>query len=240
MTAKEQGLPELPQPRELIDYDDYCVEHYLASDMRAYALAALASDTGERGVGVNPEIIGNPDAAAWADCFAKAHPKSTIGWDVMVGWFANAMMAAHDHALAKPVKITPDVLAAVAGYYHDGPVRNWDVVRAIESSIAALTQPQPVAPPESGGQGEAWVPVSERMPPDDVMVLVYWTEEGEERYDFDAIEEGMWVRHSEHYDNYLTVALPEGSRGPSEQAPYTHWRVIEGPAAIAQGGGNER
>lgn len=174
MTAKEQGLPELPESvaamtaccrmvrvgfslSASVMHDGHCREKnggvlgkttylYTADQMRAYALAALASDTGERGVVVNPEIIGNPDAAAWADYFAKTHPESTISRDVMVGWFANAMMAAHDHALAKPVKITPDVLAAVAGYYHDGPVRNWDVVRAIESSIAAIR-----AQPAGGG-----------------------------------------------------------------------------------------
>lgn len=39
-----------------------------------------------------------------------------------------------------PNHVTPKILMAVASYYHDGPVRNWDVVRAIESSIAALAQ----------------------------------------------------------------------------------------------------
>jgi hypothetical protein len=84
-------------------------------------------------------------------------------------------------------------------------------------------------PTQGGGE---WTPVSDRLPAEGVMALVYWLEDGEERYDFDAVEEGCWVRHAEHYENYLSVALPENSRGPSEQAPYTHWRVIEAPAAL--------
>lgn len=94
----------------------------------------------------------------------------------------------------------------------------------IEQALASL----------SVAQGQGWVPVSERMPPDDVMVLVYWTEEGEDRYDFEATEEGVWIKHAEHYDNYLSVALPENSRGPSEQAPYTHWRTVKAPAGPAE------
>lgn len=155
MTAKEQGLPQNvteDQRRAIQSFVHSAIvpliEDVIVKKLGQAAIvlrdelsgAAIASDTDKREIKINPEIIGNPDAAAWADCFAKAHPKSAIGWDVMVGWFANAMMAAHDHALAKPVKITPDILAAVAGYYHDGPVRNWEVVRAIESSIAALAQ----------------------------------------------------------------------------------------------------
>jgi hypothetical protein len=44
----------------------------------------------------------NPDARAWAKIFIQT--KNQMGWteedideDLMVGWFANAMMAMHDH-----------------------------------------------------------------------------------------------------------------------------------------------
>ena len=56
MTAKEQGLPALPEgAMHMTDWMDggaKVVEtpYYTADQMRAYALAALASDTGERGV----------------------------------------------------------------------------------------------------------------------------------------------------------------------------------------------
>jgi hypothetical protein len=49
-------------------------------------------------------IHANPDAKAWAEFFMKT--KSEQQWSVddideelMVGWFANAMMAMHDHLL---------------------------------------------------------------------------------------------------------------------------------------------
>lgn len=39
----------------------------------------------------------NPDAAAWAKFFMERNPNCGIEEDVMIGWFANAMMAMHDH-----------------------------------------------------------------------------------------------------------------------------------------------
>lgn len=34
------------------------------------------------------------DAAKWADAFCEMYPQ--MEWDVMVGWFANAIMCCHD------------------------------------------------------------------------------------------------------------------------------------------------
>jgi len=39
----------------------------------------------------------NPDARAWAKFFMETNPESNVPEDVMVAWFANAMMAMHDH-----------------------------------------------------------------------------------------------------------------------------------------------
>jgi len=71
MTAKEQGLPEGLEADIDAMRDVYLSPSQRGAYERILARAAtyksaLASDTGERGVGVNPEIIGNPDAAAWA------------------------------------------------------------------------------------------------------------------------------------------------------------------------------
>lgn len=41
----------------------------------------------------------NPDAKAWADLFSSTLPDCGVPNEVMVGWFANAMMAMHDHLL---------------------------------------------------------------------------------------------------------------------------------------------
>ena len=39
----------------------------------------------------------NPDADAWAKFFLECNPESPYDVDTMRGWFANAMMAMHDH-----------------------------------------------------------------------------------------------------------------------------------------------
>lgn len=39
----------------------------------------------------------NPDAMAWVKFFRETNPDCNVDDDVMHGWFANAMMAMHDH-----------------------------------------------------------------------------------------------------------------------------------------------
>ena len=41
----------------------------------------------------------NPDAMAWTKFFRECNPDCNIPDDIMLGWFANAMMAMHDHLL---------------------------------------------------------------------------------------------------------------------------------------------
>lgn len=41
-------------------------------------------------------IHSNPDAKAWADLFVQTFPGLSDKYDLMLGWFANAMMAMHD------------------------------------------------------------------------------------------------------------------------------------------------
>ena len=45
----------------------------------------------------------NPDARAWAKFFIETYEKSNddnfLSEENMIGWFANAMMAMHDHLL---------------------------------------------------------------------------------------------------------------------------------------------
>jgi hypothetical protein len=45
----------------------------------------------------------NPDAKAWADLFVTTFPRLADKHDLMLGWFANSMMAMHDYLLTKPV-----------------------------------------------------------------------------------------------------------------------------------------
>jgi hypothetical protein len=51
-------------------------------------------------------IHSNPDPAAWAAFFVRTFPGLKDKEDLMLGWFANAMIAMHDHLkpqLAVPV-----------------------------------------------------------------------------------------------------------------------------------------
>jgi hypothetical protein len=74
---------------------------------------------------------------------------------------------------------------------------------------------------------DAWQPI--KTAPEDKLLVVGWLDKDDpddpERHAFDFIEDGGWVRHNEDYDHYLCVA-PPGSRGPSADAPYTHWLAV--------------
>jgi len=50
----------------------------------------------------------NPDAQAWAKFFREVNPDSPHDEGVMIGWFANAMMAMHDHLTGQAPVVLPD------------------------------------------------------------------------------------------------------------------------------------
>lgn len=59
----------------------------------------------------NLSIHANPDAQAWAKFFIqtmKDNPDIVIDESLMIGWFANAMMAMHDHLILKGAPINGD------------------------------------------------------------------------------------------------------------------------------------
>lgn len=53
------------------------------------------------GIEYDRGIHHNPDAKAWADLFVATFPALADKHDLMLGWFANAMMAMHDFLKAK-------------------------------------------------------------------------------------------------------------------------------------------
>lgn len=55
----------------------------------------------------------NPDAKAWADLFVQTFPAQADQHELMLGWFANAMMAMHDHLAQKEKPAAQDVEALV-------------------------------------------------------------------------------------------------------------------------------
>jgi hypothetical protein len=53
----------------------------------------------------------NPDAREWARFFCKTvqeNPSITLDEEYMIGWFANSMMAMHDHLMYKGAPINGD------------------------------------------------------------------------------------------------------------------------------------
>lgn len=57
----------------------------------------------------------NPDATAWARFFCESNPGCGLDEGTMVGWFANAMMAMHDHVTGQHVTVLPDGSAFFVG-----------------------------------------------------------------------------------------------------------------------------
>ena len=53
-------------------------------------------------------IHSNPDAMAWAKLFCETNPDCGLDESDMVGWFANAMMAMHDHLSGQTPTVLPD------------------------------------------------------------------------------------------------------------------------------------
>lgn len=75
-----------------------------------------------------------------------------------------------------------------------------------------------------------WQPIG--TAPENETVLVYWRDEqdDEPNFAFEQKEDGVWLDHNSQYEAYLTTALPPGSIGPHENAPYTHWAKLQAPS----------
>jgi hypothetical protein len=70
--------------------------------------------------------------------------------------------------------------------------------------------------------------------PEGEPVVVFWLEEDDatdhpERYEIDFLDDGVWQHHDDNYQHFCAVA-PPGSTGPSERAPYTHWKPLGLPS----------
>ena len=63
---------------------------------KARAACQRQSDWQASGADYDHAIHCNPDANAWADLFVSTFPALTDKHELMLGWFANAMMAMHD------------------------------------------------------------------------------------------------------------------------------------------------
>lgn len=75
--------------------------------------AAPADPWEPSGVEYDRAIHHNPDAKAWADLFVQTFPAQADRHELMLAWFANAMMAMHDHLAQKEKPAAQDVAGLV-------------------------------------------------------------------------------------------------------------------------------
>jgi hypothetical protein len=117
------------------------------------------------------------------------------------------------------------------GYAFDthGPSR--EAQRLVTEALAAL----------SASRQEGWISVDERLPEIGEAALVYTPPQPEDwpdtvRIGIDHISPDYeyWNDHAESYEHWCCVGKPEGSVGPKEKAPYTHWMPIPTPPAPQQ------
>lgn len=77
----------------------------IAPELLANLLAAISVQQSDRWApsvtDYDRAIHRNPDAKAWADFFVATFPGQADKHDLMIGWFANAMMAMHDYLKAQ-------------------------------------------------------------------------------------------------------------------------------------------
>ncbi|KVN30742.1 hypothetical protein WJ63_08170 [Burkholderia pyrrocinia] len=129
---------------------------------------------------------------------------------------------------SRVVTLTDEQILKI-GYKHFKPGHN---VKAEANFVAAVRDVLAAHPSQQEPRAEVtdWQPIA--TAPADQLVTVFWLdsedEKNPERYDFDYIEEGGWVKWNDHYDWAHSVA-PAGSRMPREQAPYTHWKPLGSP-----------
>jgi hypothetical protein len=87
-------------------------QHYCSAEKTTIAFEGECNWCGEKEVDEEKDydmtIHTNPDAREWAKFFRETNPDCNVSDDIMTGWFANAMMAMHDHLVLKGNPINGD------------------------------------------------------------------------------------------------------------------------------------
>lgn len=192
----------------------------------------------------------SPASAPVATVKQSFDGKYWVHWTSLpvVGMKLYAAPVAHDQAQSVPegwklvpAEPTPEMWKAARAI--PKPVSPYPPHYALiwDAMLAAAPLPPAAAPaPEFG-----WISVEDRLPEVEQLVAVYspprdtdWP--GSVNIGFDCIdqnddEHASWVCHNAHYEHYCCVAKPEGSTGPREKAPYTHWLALPAMPVQAQG-----
>lgn len=96
------GSAELPEPDFALDGGSQpCYYAETVQRIVAALSAQQSAPWAPSGADYDRAIHRNPDAKAWADFFIATFPGQADKHDLMLGWFANAMMAVHDHLEAQ-------------------------------------------------------------------------------------------------------------------------------------------
>ena len=121
----------------------------------------------------------------------------------------------------------------------------WDIAKVDEhrwmrdriAELVAYIDSRASAAPAASVAG--WISVDDRLPAVGELVAVYspltvddWP--GSINIELDCIDEiddshSSWAGHNNHYEHFCCVVKPEGTTGPSEKAPYTHWAPLPPP-----------
>ncbi|AXF52955.1 MAG: hypothetical protein [Caudoviricetes sp.] len=147
------------------------------------------------------------------------------------GWLNRDEMGAYTHP-----EIQARWLTWQAAMAHSDLKSDWGGAQNTPESVRSLMDASPEVVHNNG-----WQPIE--TAPKDQLVMVYtpptihdYPDSVNIRFDHidSDIADDYWYEHGEHYEHYCCVAKPEGSIGPSEKAPYTHWMPL--PAAPKQEG----
>lgn len=99
-------------------------------------------------------------------------------------------------------------------------------IGVIDAALVLVEQPTEGVDHEMAAQQAAqapagWQPIEAAE--EGLLYVVAWVdpEDGLERHDFDALEDGIWRQHADNVEHFQMCA-PPGSRGPKERPPYTH------------------
>ena len=159
-------------------------------------------------------------------------------------------------APAAPIAAVPesqiDALCArikeMQGHTYTCGAQSYEAVRValdgVLDEIAEITA-APAAPVAAASEG--WISVTTRLPAVSELVMVYspstkHDHPGAVNISFDCIDpndddHASWLGHNEHYEYFCCVGKLEGSIGPREKAPYTHWQPLPSAPVSSQNGG---
>lgn len=171
---------------------------------------------------IREALDAGPTPCEWSAMVKPSASYSDHGWRAVAMCGAKWMVGAPSRVMLADGGWNNEANAALMA------ACNPDAMRSLLAEIDRLRASQ------SDGTSGGWQAIE--TAPEGVLLVVGWLDAEDEahpeRHDFDYLEDGVWQKHTENVE-YFQACAPAGSRGPKEQAPYTHWMPL--PAAPTQG-----